>query len=122
MASDAFNVTRLLVGLLIGLAIGLPSGATGWWLYSEGSSSDGAAERQLAGVVASEWLQRKCPFCSVAGFSRTDHNGWRLTIRADDGSRLCYRLEIDRLALNLDGLQSVRQTPATAQDGQATRL
>jgi len=44
------------------------------------------------------------------GLQRTDDNEWRLTIRADDGSRHCYRLQIDRFALHLDGLQSVRQT------------
>jgi hypothetical protein len=103
-------VKRLTIGLLIGLAVGLPAGATGWWAYSKDSYRNASAERELAGGVASEWLQRKCPFCAVAGFDRAEDKGWRLTIRTEDGQRLCYRMEIERFALNLDGLQSVQRT------------
>jgi hypothetical protein len=101
-------VKRLVVGLLIGLAIGLPAG--GWWAYSKTPDRDASAERQLAGEVAAEWLQRRCPFCFMAGFRRTEDNGWRVTIRTEDGNRLCYRMKIESLAISLDGLQSVRQT------------
>ena len=101
---------RLVVGLLIGLAIGLPAGAGGWWAYSKTADGDASADRQLAGEVASEWLQKRCPTCSMAGFDRAEDKGWRVTIQTADGNRVCYRMEIVRFALNLDGLQSVRQT------------
>jgi hypothetical protein len=42
--------------------------------------------------------------------ARAEDKGWRLTIRTEDGQRLCYRMEIERFALNLDGLQSVQRT------------
>jgi hypothetical protein len=103
-------VKRLAVGLLIGLAVGLPAGAGGWWAYSKTPGGDESADRQLAGEVASEWLQRRCPFCTVAGFDRTTDNGWRLTIRTEDGKRLCYRMEIERFAIQLEGLRAVRPT------------
>jgi hypothetical protein len=103
-------VKRFVVGVLIGLAVGLPAGAGGWWVYSERPERNASAERQRAGEVASEWLQRRCPFCSVAGFDRTEDKGWRVTVRTEGGNRVCYRMEIDRFALNLDGVESVRQT------------
>jgi hypothetical protein len=98
------------VGVLIGLAVGLPAGAGGWWAYSKSPGGDEAAERQLAGEVASEWIQRRCPFCTMADFDRTGANGWRLTIRTENGKRLCYRMEIERFAIQLEGLRAVRPT------------
>jgi hypothetical protein len=46
----------------------------------------------------------------MAGFDRTEDKGWGVTVRTEGGSRLCYRMEIDRFALNLDGVEGVRQT------------
>ena len=104
---------RFVVGLIIGLAVGLPAGAGGWLVYSERPDRHPSAERQLAGEVADEWLQRRCPFCSIAGFVRTEDKGWRVTVRTEEGNRLCYRMEIEPFTLNLDGLRSVRQTACT---------
>jgi hypothetical protein len=42
--------------------------------------------------------------------ARAEAKGWRLTLRTEDGQRLCYRMEIERFALNFDGLQSVQRT------------
>jgi hypothetical protein len=103
-------VKRFVVGVLIGLAVGVPASAGGWWVYSERPEKNASAERHQASEVASEWLQRRCLFCSMAGFDRTEDKAWTVTVRTEDGNRVCYRMEIDRFALNLDGVESVRQT------------